>query len=47
MSFTDEEMMVRIALSTGWAFDLRSNAEGNRWTATRGGESIEGTGTFL
>lgn len=47
LSYTDEEMTVRIALSTGWAFELRSNEEGNRWTAVRGNETIGGTGMFL
>lgn len=47
ISYTDEEMTVRIPLPTGWTFDLRSNEAGNRWTAERAGERIEGTGMFL
>lgn len=47
VSYTDTEMTVQIVLATGWTFNLRSNAEGNAWTAVREGETLQGTGMFL
>ncbi|MCC7253202.1 hypothetical protein [Hyphomicrobium sp.] len=47
VSYTDAEMTVQINLRTGWTFHLRSNAEGNSWTAVRDGETLHGTGLFL
>ena len=47
VSYADDEMTVRIGLPTGWTFELRSNADGNRWTAKRGETSVGGTGLFL
>lgn len=47
VSYTDTEMTVEIDLRAGWAFRLRSDANGNSWTAVREGETIRGTGMFL
>ncbi|HUG63438.1 MAG TPA: hypothetical protein VMP03_16445, partial [Methylomirabilota bacterium] len=45
--YTDMEMTVRINLSTGWTFELRSNEDGNIWTAVREDETICGVGLLL
>lgn len=47
VGYTETEMTARIDLETGWAFVLRSNADGNRWTATREGVTLAGSGLFL
>lgn len=47
ISYTDTEMLVRIDLDTGWVFEIRSDANGNKWFATQGGTKIEGSGLFL
>lgn len=47
VSYTDDEMTVLVAMDTGWTFTIRSNPEGNRWTAQREGETLLGAGMFL
>lgn len=47
VSYSATEMLVRIDLSTGWVFELRSTESGNIWTAVRAGTTIRGTGQFL
>lgn len=47
VNYTDTEMTIRIDLDTGWVFALRSDADGNAWTAVRDGVTLAGTGMFL
>lgn len=47
VSYSGNEMLLCIATATGWAFELRSDPDGNRWTATRDNMTIDGGGVFL
>lgn len=46
VSYSDREMLIRLDLPDA-RFDLRSDADGNRWRAVRGGQTLVGTGTFI
>ncbi len=47
ISYTETEMLVRIDVASGWVLEVRSDANGNEWSATKGDTKMTGTGLFL
>lgn len=47
VNYANTQMMVRIALDTGWQLEIISEESDNRWQATRKSEQIQGLGMFI